>query len=147
MGERPVQAVFRIQFKQPPPPPPVDVDEEDRAAATAAAAEKHRRVLAASRVVWVAVCLPQGYAMLEAAGHAAATPAPAAASASASPSPLPSLRFASPLSLRESLHALLMHVSPVYQAWKEDEMNRKLSATRNNSSSSIATRTMTIDVS
>jgi hypothetical protein len=93
-----LQAVFAVHFKEPP---------------RAEDASEQQKLDMAARVLYAGVCLPAGYALLS--GPASFSDA----------SPVP-LSFVSPLLICDSLHSLLMQVSPVYSQWKADELNRKL---------------------
>lgn len=101
-----VQAVFRIHFKEPPADSLTGVE-----------ADKHTAITAAPRQVNVAMCLPDGYALLEAT---------AVAEAEANSDAFPAFRFASPSVLKSSLNTLLMHCSPLYAHWFDVQMMEKM---------------------
>jgi len=138
MNGKTFQAVFRIQFNQPPSIPTNDEEEgeDDIKSIQAKRAEEQAKLDAAPRIVHVGVCLPEGYALLQAdpsftgssssSASAAGAASSSSSSSTSSSSDLPSFIVPSPLIIRDSMHSLLMNQSPVYATFKSNEMNQKL---------------------
>lgn len=100
-----IQAVFGVRFSEPP---------------AAEEPEEQAKIAAAPRELCVAVCLPAGYAIVQSAAGGGGLPA------ATNSAPYPSFSFVAPLLIKDAMHTLLMAASPVYAAWKADELNRKL---------------------
>ena len=106
-----VQSVYHISFLEPPESSLTDLSVEQRA-----------EFDAASRKVSVAMCLPDGYVILE------SQTANAAVASSSSSAATAALCFSSPLVKKSSMNALLMHASPVYVRWFEAQMMEQMRA-------------------
>jgi hypothetical protein len=105
-----VQAVYQMRLKEPPESSFADVEDDRRAA-----------IAAAPRQLNAAMCLPDGYALVD-----SGPPAASASSDSSSATPAAPFHFNSTRVMKTSLHNLLMDSSPLYAHWFEIQMMEKM---------------------
>lgn len=101
-----VQAVYRIDLKEPPAAAADDADDVDER-------EQRRQIDAAPRLITVGLCLPHGYALLEPVDPSV---------------DICSFAFSTPLIVQPSMHGLLMSQSPLYVHWFEYQMMERMNA-------------------
>ena len=99
MSPHNVQVVFELEFLDPPQSAIAEMEND----------EEREKLSKAPRQITVAMCIPEGYALLE-----------------NNSSDNDAYRFASPLAMKSTLNALLLNVSPVYSVWFEWRMMEKM---------------------